>query len=58
MYDIKCSFLMINNVGHTINDEINTQNIGDHIVGAQYYIYIPTHFMLHVMFKVFLLDGK
>lgn len=49
---------MINNVGHTINDEINTQSIGDHIVGAQYYIYIPTHFMLHVMFKVFLLDGK
>ena len=49
---------MINNVGHTINDKINTQNIGDHIVGAQNYIYIPTHFMLHVMFKVFLLDGK
>ena len=58
MYDIKCSFLMINNVGRTINDEINTQNIWDHIVGAQLYIYIPTHFMLHVMFKVFLVDGK
>ena len=29
-------FFMVNNVGHTIKDEINTQNIGDHIVGAHY----------------------
>ena len=32
---------MVNNVGHTINDKINTKNIKDNIVGA-HYIFQPT----------------